>query len=115
MENDTTSFVRFKNPALKNQAWKLIDKVHFWVHKPSFGKPFIIKRAEINKDFTYRIVVWGYYDANIEVFWKNGLGLPKSTTFDHELAFDGGKKRVVKMRVDSEEYEKLMASNSNTN
>lgn len=85
------------------------------MHKPSFGKPFIIKRAEINKDFTYRIVVWGYYDANIEVFWKKGLGLPKSTTFDHELAFDGGMKRVVKMRVDSEEYEKLMASNSNTN
>ena len=34
--------------------------------------------------------------------------MPKSTTFEHELAFDGGMTRTVKMRVDSEGFEKLM-------
>ena len=86
--------------------------MHFHVHEESFGRPYTIKRAEKYNDFNYNVVVWGYYDANIQVFWKEGLGLPKSTTFNHELAFDGGEKRTVKMRVRSEGYEKLMSANS---
>ena len=38
--------------------------------------------------------------------------MPKSTTFDHELAFDGGRKRVVKMRMNGEGYDKLMQAKS---
>ena len=63
-------------------------------------------------DFSFQKVVWGYYDANIQVFWREGLGLPKSTTFEHELAFDGGMKKVVKMRMSSEGYENLMNAKS---
>ena len=75
----------------------------------SFGKKFIVKKPEYNNDFTYRITTWSSYDADIEVFWRKGLGLPESTIFSHYLNINGGRSRVVKMRVNSLGFDSLMA------
>ena len=72
-------------------------------------KRFIERRPEYNNDFTYRATVWSTYQADIKVFWRQGLGLPESTVFSHELNVNGGSSRIVKMRMNTAAYENMMA------